>query len=302
MTDLKPMNKTLADALSSLARTREEKKQRQINEETITPMAKKNLPVVDEKIMLPAWPENKRAMPHAFIRSALFGIVKKGHRKYLQKAPIAAITGLKVNYTGQQLDQSDQDVYLAVINHMKDKPLGQICEISSYELLQAMGFSDGKSNYEILETNITRMVATAVRVETEKYVYLGSLIETGKKDIDTQKWTIQLNPDLLTLFKNDAFTHLDFETIKNLKGQLAKWLFSFYSSHEKPFPYKIETLKELCGSDAKELKTFKQKLIKALDEIVKVSGEHKQIVKYEIINNCVHFEKKSAANLLKKMP
>jgi hypothetical protein len=300
MTDLKPMNKTLADSLASLLRTVEEKKQRQINEETITPMAKKNLPVVDEKIMLPAWPNDKRAIPHPFVRSALFGIVKKGERKYLKKQLITSVNGLKIMFTGETLDQSDLDVYLAILHHLSKDALGNIVEMTSYELLKSMGLKNG-NNYEILDSNITRMVACAVHVDTEKYHYVGSLLEKGYKDKDTKKWVLQLNPDLLTLFKNNEFAHLDFEIRTKLKGQLAKWLFSFYSSHEKPFPYKVETLKELCGSETKELFKFKQQIQKALDEIVKVSGDNNVKVKYEIINGCVHFERISVANLLKKI-
>ncbi len=293
------MNPIVAGSLASLLRTVEEKKQRQ-KEETITPMAKKNLPVVDEKIMLPVWPDNKRAIPRAFVRSALFGIVKKGERKYLKKHLITSVNGLKIMFTGETLDQSDLDVYLAILHFLSKEALGNVVEITSYELLKSMGLKNG-NNYDILDSNITRMATCGIHVETEKYHYLGSLIEKGYKDKETKKWVLQLNPDLLTLFKNNEFAHLDFEVRKNLKGQLAKWLFSFYSSHEKPFPYKIETLKELCGSETKELFKFKQQIQKALDEIVKVSGDNNVKVKYEIINGCVHFERISVANLLKKI-
>lgn len=267
-----------------------------------TPDMAKKLPEKPKQVMLPLWPDDKRALPNAFIRSALFGILKKSaKRTYLQEIPIFAGSGLKISYNGPQLDQSDQDVYLAVLNRMKDLPMGEPCEITTYELLKSMGLTEEGKNYKILQRNITRMVATAVNVETDKYSYIGSLIEVGKKDKDTKKWTIQLNPDLLILFENDRFTHIDFNVRKDLKGQLAKWLHSFYSSHAEPFPYKIETLRELCGSETKELWKFKQQIQKALNEIVESSKNHNQIVKYEIINGCVHFQKTNLTKLLKKM-
>ena len=56
------------------------------------------------------------------------------------------------------------------------------------------------------------------------------------------------------------------------KSTLAKWLHGFYSTHAKPYPYKVETLHNLCGSADKSLRSFRQKLKKALDELVSVGA------------------------------
>ena len=128
-----------------------------------------------------------------------------------------------------------------------------------------MGLSVGSANYETLDNSITRMVASAVRIESVTQVYIGSLLDKGRKNPENQMWQIQLNPDLIELFKDDLFTHIDFQTRQDIKGQLAKWLHSFYASHARAYPFKIETLKELCGSQTKEIWKFKQQLIKLLE-------------------------------------
>ena len=290
MSDPKPIKGTFQETLARLQAKVAEIKEKKSEAIDPTPQTKP----LDEQTMLPAWPEDKRALPHSFIRSSLFGILKKGSRAYLKKAEITSVAGLDIKYTGEQLDQADQDVWLAVLEKMHDLPLGSFVEISSYELLKVMGLSDGYANYEALDSSITRMVASAVRIETDKQIYIGSLLHYGHKQKETQMWKIQLNPELIELFKDDLFTHIDFKTRQDLKGQLAKWLHSFYSSHARAYPFKIETLKELCGSQTKELWKFKQQLIKALDEVVEISKKHHQIIKYEIKNGLVHFEKSLA--------
>jgi TrfA protein len=53
-----------------------------------------------------------------------------------------------------------------------------------------------------------------------------------------------------------------------LRGKsLVLWLHAFYASHDQPYSYKVETLRTLSGSRNKELKTYRQKLRKALAEL-----------------------------------
>ncbi|RMD64931.1 hypothetical protein D6833_03655, partial [Candidatus Parcubacteria bacterium] len=51
-----------------------------------------------------------REIPSDYIRSALFGVVRKGRRRYLEREPIAAWQNVSIEYTGQRLDQYDLDV------------------------------------------------------------------------------------------------------------------------------------------------------------------------------------------------
>ena len=48
---------------------------------------------VGNVVQLPLWPEPVRAVPNGFLRSALFGVVKKGARRYVEREQIAAVDG-----------------------------------------------------------------------------------------------------------------------------------------------------------------------------------------------------------------
>ncbi len=82
----------------------------------------------------------------------------------------------------------------------------------------------------------------------------------------TKRYVIQLNPRLGALLRS-GWTALDIETRRQLGGKpLALWLQAFYATHDKPFPYKVETLRELSGSRTAQLCKFRQNLKKALSD------------------------------------
>ena len=82
-----------------------------------------------------------------------------------------------------------------------------------------------------------------------------------------------LDPKLSYLYAQNEWTKLKAEDRLLLSGKpLALWLHGYYSSHVKPFPLKIETIHRLSGSNAKQIKTFTQKLKPALNEVSEVTG------------------------------
>jgi len=49
-------------------------------------------------------------------------------------------------------------------------------------------------------------------------------------------------------------------------------LHSFYLTHSEPFPYKVKTIKKLCGSNNKNLCDFRNKLKNAIKELSSATG------------------------------
>lgn len=47
-------------------------------------------------IQLPIWPEPVRAVPNGFLRSALFGAVRKVRRRYVKGEQLAAVDGVQI--------------------------------------------------------------------------------------------------------------------------------------------------------------------------------------------------------------
>ena len=222
---------------------------------------------------LPAVSEHKRAVPNAILRSSLFGVVGKGFRKYEKNVLKATAQGLTVKFTGEQLDQADLDVYLECVRRCSKKPLGDLVRFSIYDFLKSIGRNTGRSDHEWVKSCFMRLFTCGLELGDGRFFYTGHLINEQYRDDKTGEFVIAINPKISVFFSGDVWTGLSLTERNNLKGKLlAQWLHGFYSSHAKPFQYKVETIKELCGTNIKELYKFKYKLKKSLSDLSIVTG------------------------------
>lgn len=252
-------------------------------------------PMPRNVVQLPLWPEPVRAVPNGFLRSALFGAIAKGRRRYINGEDLAAVDGVTIRYKGERLDQGDLDVWESVLHAVRLQEMGSQCRVTSYALLKLMGLTDTGKNRATLHTRIERLVANAVTVKQGRYSYMGGLIRFAAKDEETQEWVIELDEKLRPLFAADQFTQIEWGVRHALGGhQLAQWLHGFYASHAKPFPIKIETLHRLCGSEAGLLSDFAKKLRKALDAVAEACEANGEGFSYEIRGDLVYVEKKAS--------
>ena len=278
--------KSLDDLIARLPALQEKARQRAAQEQASAPA---------KVVQLPLWPEPVRAVPNGFLRSALFGAIAKGKRRYIDGEQLAALDGIEIRYTGQRLDQGDLDVWESVLHAVRLQELGSQCRLTSYALLKLMGKTDTGKNRVTLNKRITRLVASALTVKQGRYSYIGSLIAGAAKDEDTQEWVIELDPRLRPLFAADQFTQIEWAVRHELDGQqLAQWLHGFYATHAKPFPMKVETLLNLSGGENADPYSGKQKLRKALDAVAEASASHGEGFSYDIRGDLVHVEKKAS--------
>ena len=249
-------------------------------------------PLPKNVVQLPLWPEPVRAVPNGFLRSALFGAIAKGRRRYINGEDLAAVDGVTIRYKGERLDQGDLDVWESVLHAVRLQELGSQCRVTSYALLKLMGKTDTGKNRATLHERITRLRANAVEVRQGRYCYIGGLIAGAAKDEETQEWVIELDAKLRPLFAADQFTQVEWAVRHELSGKpMAQWLHGFYASHAKPFPLKIETLHRLCGSEAKRMTDYKVDLRRNLDAVADASEAHGEGFSYDIRGDLVHVEK-----------
>ena len=282
--------KRMGDLLGRIEELREQAKQRAEREKR-DPLP--GAPLPKNVVQLPLWPEPVRAVPNGFLRSALFGAIAKGRRRYINGEDLAAVDGVTIRYKGERLDQGDLDVWESVLHAVRLQELGSQCRVTSYALLKLMGKTDTGKNRTTLHNRIERLVANAVTVKQGRYTYIGGLIRFAAKDEETQEWVIELDEKLRPLFAGDQFTQVEWGVRHALDGhQLAQWLHGFYASHAKPFPLKVETLHRLCGSDATLMSDYAKTLRKALDAVAEASAAHGEGFSYAVRGDLVHVEKK----------
>ena len=219
--------------------------------------------------LLPEMFEDKRAIPNSFLRGALFGMVRKGRRKLVGEEPIFTMSHYDLSFTGFELDQNDLEVWDTLMYLAKERCIDSELRITLYDLCQQLRLKDNNINREAVIKRIERLKIGTVKIKTANKTYFGSLIDDGYIDTSEDgKLVIRYNKKLAPLFVEDyTFVSAD---IRHLLGdsQLARWLYSFYESHENPIPLAINFIQKLCRSESQS-KEFKRLIVKSLNEVKK---------------------------------
>ncbi|WP_211235016.1 plasmid replication initiator TrfA [Azohydromonas australica] len=228
-------------------------------------------PDSSESKQLPLWPERVRGLPNALARSALFCAgTHKIPRENLKQKEIYSIKGITIHYTGEELrNDDDEDVFLQVTHLARLQPLGERVEFSAHSMLKALRWDTGSAGYKRLRTVLTRLQATAVMVSAEgmERGYSGSLLRSFAWD--KTRWSVEMDPKIIRLFGTTQYTRVEWEQRMRL-APLAKKLHAYYVTHRDPYPLRVETIRDLCGSRIRELSQFRPTLRLALKRLVEV--------------------------------
>lgn len=231
---------------------------------------------------LPLLPDHMRALSNPIARSALFTVGNRKRsttRPHLRRVKVAALNGIGIEYTGEQLFQDDHDVFMQVCHIARMHPLGTVVRFTAFSMIKRLGWTETTSSYERLSTVLDRLKATALHVTFElsnnaRAHYAGSLIRTFTWREDStgermREWTVVLEKEIVALFPETGYSAIDWNVHRKLRP-VAKWLHNFYSTHQYAYAYSLERLKELMKSEAKTLTEFKKILRPALEQLTKV--------------------------------
>lgn len=229
-----------------------------------------------ESFLLPSIPVDKRIIPNELIRSALFSVTNHNMvRSFVKNQKIASFRSTEIIYTGEELRQDDEDVWLQLIylaaQHQENKIV-----FRPYTLLSEIGWAQRTQYRDKLKASLTRMSATTIEIfnpQFEKGIGFSLIrkFEFYTDDAQLNQWTVWMEPEVVKLFSElgKQYSKIHWEQRKQLKP-LAKWLHAFYSSHAEPEPIHLVRLMSLCGSKSKTLKHFKENLRCALLELIQV--------------------------------
>ena len=233
---------------------------------------KKQAAAPDRQLKLELWPEEVRGVPNAILRGALFGVGQE-RTMHKKRTLVAAVEGYEIRFKGETFNQTDLDVLEGMLHVAMPHPLGKRVEFTVHSFLKALGRSTGKTQHEQFKEHVMRLVTGGIEITDTKarMTFMGTLVHKAYRDEDTGRYVVILDKDMLNLYEA-GYSHIDWNQRMALgKSTLAKWLHGFYATHAKPYPYKVETLHNLCGSAA-SMKEFKRMLKKALDDLAGVGA------------------------------
>jgi hypothetical protein len=219
-----------------------------------------------QPVQLPAWSDSKRAAPSAAFRSALFPALGRVKRKKLWDEPIFSVAGLSVTFRGEQLDQTDLDVYLELLHRLRDQ--SSEVEFTAYGILNALDRPIGSSGYVWLNAVIKRLTSGTIDlIGDDDRTYSGHLIEASERQ--GKAYSVSVNQKFAKFFRS-GWSSLDSNQRRALATPTAKALHAYYSSHRKPGFHLWTTLAGIVGTTDSNQRRAQQRLKTALDDLVSV--------------------------------
>jgi hypothetical protein len=262
--------KPLSDALAKLNANRNVASKKQKAKQPSLQMA------------LELWPDSVRGVPNAVLRGSLFTVSQR-RSTFNKRELLAAAEGIEVRFKGQRFNQTDLDVWEILLHLARLQPLGDRVEFRAHALLKELGRSTSGRQHEELKESIARLTGGVIEITwtKEAKTFGGTLVSEFYRDEETQRYVVIFSKKMLELYEG-GYSHIDWTQRKALgNNNLAKWLHGFYATHAAPFAYKVETIRNLCGSTTGELKRFRQTLKTALAEMVEMGA----LVSWEIDRN-----------------
>lgn len=245
-------------------------------------------------IQLPLWAEAVRCLPNEIVRSALFNARNRRQaRAQCKNTEIAVVGDGRISYTGEELRQDDETVWLQLIHLAKSQPLGDTVRFTPYSFCNSIGWPLKGDSYIRLRGSLTRMQATALSVYSERIkdgVSLSMIPIFKWNDYAGQslnRYEVQIAPQLVELFGNVQYTHVEWEQRLALPTGIATWLHGYFASHKKPFPIKITTIKKGAGITTESNRKLRQLIEKALSDLQAVGF----LIEYSIVDDLVHVKR-----------
>jgi hypothetical protein len=222
------------------------------------------------------------AMPNHLNRSSFIAPIARGRRQFHRQTVMVSRADCVLEYTGEQLDEADGDIIMALIFFARSQPLGTPIPLNRAELLRKINRSKSKQNYEWLHRRIRALTEGTLYVEAKKpdgstRYRIGRsvafhILSEFNYDEDTESYTYTLDPRWVQMFGNREYSLIDWDKRMQIgRGQdMAKTLQRLVAtSSDLVQRYALEGLKEKMQY-AGRLRDFRDAITRAVQELEKL--------------------------------
>ena len=233
---------------------------------------------VHRKIFLPGLTDLMRAMPNHIARSSLFAPVAPGRKKtYVDKVLVSRADAI-IKFWGQQLDESQADVWLQAMHEAIKQPLGVPIIINRLAFLKALHLSNTGPNYLWLHKTMKVLSFAMLIIEFTKNgklkMEIGKtralhLIEGFDYDENVGAYTLRIDPRWHEMYANREFSLIEWDKRMRIgpNQNMAKALQRLVAtSNDSTQRYALDWLKEKLIYTS-PLRKFKESLEGAMREL-----------------------------------
>ena len=265
--DNAPRRKTLADVL-------EMTKQRAA---TGNEAAEQKVAETPRQMFLPGF--DIGAFPNHLNRSSFIAPVARGRRKFHRQTEMVTRKDCVLEYTGEQLDEADGDIIMALIAFAQPFPIGTPVPLNRAELLRKLERGTGKQQYEWLHRRIKSLTEATMFLEARKpdgstrysigkTVSFRIIAGFSYDDVD-EAYSYSLDPRWVQMFGNREYSLIDWDKRMQIgRGQdMAKTLQRLLATSADPVQrYALDWLKDKMEYTS-PIRKFREALQAAVHEL-----------------------------------
>lgn len=219
------------------------------------------------------------AFPNHLNRSSFIAPIARGRRKFHRQSVMVTRKDCVLEYTGEQLDEADGDLIMALIAFAQPHPLGALVPLNRAELLRKIKRSTGKHDYEWLHRRIKALTEATMFLEAKKpdgstRYSIGKtvsfrIIAAFSYDDEAEAYSYSLDPRWVQMFGNREYSLIDWDRRMQIgRGQdMAKTLQRLLATSADPVQrYALDWLKGKMEY-ASPMRKFREALAAACKEL-----------------------------------
>lgn len=219
------------------------------------------------------------AFPNHLNRSSFIAPVARGRRKFHRQTEMVTRRDCVLEYTGEQLDEADGDLIMALIALAQPYPMGDPVPLNRAELLRKLKRGIGKAQYRWLHRRMKALTEATLFLEARrpdgstKYS-IGKtvsfrIIAAFIYDDETESYSYILDPRWMIMFGNREYGLIDWDKRMEIgRGQdMAKTLQRLVATSSDPVQrYALDWLKEKMAYTGR-MRDFRNALIRSCAEL-----------------------------------
>lgn len=219
------------------------------------------------------------AMPNHLNRSSLIAPIARGRRQFHRRTVMVTRRDCVLEYTGEQLDEADGELIMALIFFARPYPMGMPVPLNRAELLRQIERGTGKQQYEWLHRRLRALTEATLYIEAKKpdgstRYKIGSavafhILSGFSYDEDAETYRYTLDPRWVVMFGNREYSLIDWDKRMRIgRGQdMAKTLQRLVATSSDPVQrYALDWLKSKMEY-ASPMRKFRESLGAALREL-----------------------------------
>lgn len=229
------------------------------------------------------------AFPNHLNRSSFIAPVARGKRKRHQQTEMVTRRDCVLEYTGEQLDEADGDLIMALIAFAQPYALGLPVPLNRAELLRKLERGTGKTQYDWLYRSMKRLREGTLFLEARKpdgstrytvgKMTSFNVLKDLDYDGDSEAYTFILDPRWVVMFGNREYSLIDWDKRMQIgRGQdMAKTLQRLLATSADPVQrYALDWLKVKMEYGGR-LRDFRDALARACAELerLEIITKHK---------------------------